>query len=135
MATLKQKIAVERKMRELIETENLPEPDWIEYGYTCVRVVWERPKLCVVIDIDEAPEGFEKVGEQLRDGVEMIDRIRNAEVDGLAREGGDPVRGMDLERIDEAELDPRKYAELDPMPNTQIDRNRTREIDDMSDTD
>ena len=32
MATLKQKIAVERKMRALIETEELPEPDWIEYG-------------------------------------------------------------------------------------------------------
>ena len=60
MATLKQKIAVERKMRELIETEHLPEPDWVEYGYTCVRLVWERPRLCVVIDIDEAPEGFEK---------------------------------------------------------------------------
>ena len=42
---------------------------------------------------------------------------------------------MDLERIDEREIDPRKHAELDPMPNVESDRNRTTEIDHMSETD
>ncbi len=135
MATLKQKIAVECKMRALIETEELPEPDWIEYGHTCVRVIWERPKLCVVIDIDEAPEGFEKVGEQLADGAEMIDRIRNAEIEAAASDEDESLRGMDLERIDEREIDPRRHAELDPTANAESDRNRTTEIDRMSETD
>ena len=66
MATLKQKIAVERKMRELIETEHLPEPDWVEYGYTCVRLVWERPRLCVVIDIDPPPDAEVEPGEDAK---------------------------------------------------------------------
>ncbi len=135
MATLKQKIAVERKMRALIETEELPEPDWIEYGHTCVRVIWERPKLCVVIDIDEAPEGFEKVGEQLANGAEMIDRIRSAEIEAAAKAEDQSLRGMDLERIDEDEIDPRTRAELEPTPKPEGDRNRTTEIDHMSETD
>ena len=53
MATLKQKIAAERKVRELLVKEALPEPDRIEYGYTCIRLLWNEPKVVLVVDIDE----------------------------------------------------------------------------------
>jgi hypothetical protein len=81
MATLKQKIEVELKMRELIESEDLPEPDRIEYGFTSIRLFWEEPKLCVVIDIDEPPEEFEVLGERLDNGEEVIGRIYDAHID------------------------------------------------------
>lgn len=76
VATLKQKIAAEHKMRELIESEGLPEPSRIEYGYTCIRLIWEESKLCLVIDIDEPPEGFDQIGEQLSDIDELTNRLR-----------------------------------------------------------
>ena len=53
MATLKQKIDAERKMRELLEQNGLPSPDRIEYGYTCIRLYWDETKVVVIIDIDE----------------------------------------------------------------------------------
>jgi hypothetical protein len=59
MATLAQKIETEKRMRELLESGGLPQPDYIEYGYTCIRLIFEESKLCVVIDIDEPPEGGE----------------------------------------------------------------------------
>jgi hypothetical protein len=58
MATLAQKIQTEMRMRELLEDGGLPQPDYIEYGYTCIRLIFEEPKLVVVIDIDE-PEDAE----------------------------------------------------------------------------
>lgn len=61
MATLAQKIEAEKRMRDLIEEGGLPQPDYIEYGYTCIRLIWTESKLCVVIDIDEPPEGMEPV--------------------------------------------------------------------------
>ena len=57
MATLAQKIRAEQRMRDLLEEGGLPQPDYIEYGYTCIRLIFEEPKLCVVIDIDEPPDG------------------------------------------------------------------------------
>jgi hypothetical protein len=59
MATLAQKIRAEKQMRDLLEEGGLPQPDYIEYGYTCIRLIFEEPKLCVVIDIDEPPDGAE----------------------------------------------------------------------------
>ena len=53
MATLKQKIAAGRKVRELLTKEAIPEPDRIEYGYTCIRLIWIEPKVVLVVDIDE----------------------------------------------------------------------------------
>ncbi len=61
MATLRRKIEVEAKMRQLLADNGLPEPDGIEYGYTCVRLFFNEPKVCVVIDID-APEDVEDEG-------------------------------------------------------------------------
>jgi hypothetical protein len=53
MATLAQKIQAETRMRELLEKSGLPQPDHIEYGYTCIRLFFEESKLVVVIDIDQ----------------------------------------------------------------------------------
>gem|GEM_PF-6944050 len=35
MATLKRKVRAERRMRQLLASEGLPDPDWVEYGYEC----------------------------------------------------------------------------------------------------
>jgi hypothetical protein len=53
MATLKQKIDAERKLRVLLRDEGLPAPDEVEYGSTCIRFLWHESKACVVVDIDE----------------------------------------------------------------------------------
>jgi hypothetical protein len=53
MATLAQKIEAEKKMRELLEDNGLPQPDYVEYGFTCIRFFYGSTKTVVVIDIDE----------------------------------------------------------------------------------
>jgi hypothetical protein len=62
MATLKQKIEAETKMRELLNDNDLPQPDAIEYGYTCIRLFWHDTKSVMIIDIDEPPRGWKLVG-------------------------------------------------------------------------
>ncbi len=69
MATLKQKIEAETKMRDLLASEGMPAPDEVEYGYTCVRLFWHEPKACVIVQIDEPPPGW-KFAEELVDGTE-----------------------------------------------------------------
>lgn len=59
VATLAQKIEMEKRMRDLLEENGVPQPDYVEYGYTCIRLLYMESKLCVVIDIDEPPEGAE----------------------------------------------------------------------------
>lgn len=56
MATLQEKIETEHRMRELLRAQGLPEPDAVEYGFTCIRLFFEQSMTCVVIDIDEEPE-------------------------------------------------------------------------------
>jgi hypothetical protein len=67
MATLKKKIDAERRMRELLESGGLPEPDLIEYDDDCIRLFFEASRTVVVIDLDEetgaAPELESRVGE------------------------------------------------------------------------
>lgn len=50
--TLKAKIEAEHRMRELLASEGMPEPDAVEYGYTCVRFFFHESKTCVEIDLD-----------------------------------------------------------------------------------
>jgi hypothetical protein len=57
MATLAQKIEAEKRMRDLLEEGGLPQPDYVEYGYTCIRLFYVESKTCVVIDIDDRPDG------------------------------------------------------------------------------
>jgi hypothetical protein len=56
VATLRQKILVERRMRDLLDENDLPAPDEVEYGYGCVRLLFHEPKTALVIDIDEPDE-------------------------------------------------------------------------------
>jgi hypothetical protein len=60
MATLREKIACERETKALLEREGLPPPDSVEYGYTCIRLFWNEPKVCVVVDIDDPPDDEEE---------------------------------------------------------------------------
>jgi hypothetical protein len=53
MATLREKIAAEITIRRLLDEEGVPAPDWIEYGYTCIRLFWQESKVCLVVDLDE----------------------------------------------------------------------------------
>ncbi|MGZ4214320.1 MAG: hypothetical protein ACXVHB_07250 [Solirubrobacteraceae bacterium] len=57
MASLAQKIEAENRMRELLEESGLPQPDHVEYGYTCIRLFFNQTKQVVVIDIDEPEAG------------------------------------------------------------------------------
>ena len=66
MATLEQKIAAERDALALVERNGLPEPDDVEYGFTCIRLIWWEPKAALIIQIDPPPPGW-VFGEDLRD--------------------------------------------------------------------
>ena len=55
MATYRQKITAERKVRELLANEGLPLPDRIEYGEDCIRLLWIQQKVCMVVDINDMP--------------------------------------------------------------------------------
>jgi hypothetical protein len=58
MARLAQKIEAESRMRELLEENDLPQPDVVEYGLTCIRLFFSRSKHVIVVEIDE-PEDAE----------------------------------------------------------------------------
>jgi hypothetical protein len=53
MATIGQKQEAERRMKELLESAGLPQPDEIEYGHTCIRLYWHESKVVVVVDLDD----------------------------------------------------------------------------------
>jgi hypothetical protein len=44
----------EAGFRALLTEAGIDPPDAVEYGYTCVRFFWTGPKLCVVVDLDDA---------------------------------------------------------------------------------
>ena len=69
MATLAQKKAAEQDMRALLEDHGLPQPDEVEYGHTCIRLIWHEPKLAVVIDIDPPPPSWEMNGDMAGSGM------------------------------------------------------------------
>jgi hypothetical protein len=65
VATLRQKLNAEVRVRELIAQNGLPEPDEVEHGLTCIRLLWHESKVVLVIDIDtppEAPDATEEPG-------------------------------------------------------------------------
>jgi hypothetical protein len=65
MATLAQKIEAEEKMRRLLADNGMPEPDEVEYGHTCIRLLWHDQKAVVVIDIDDPPPGLDDLEEEV----------------------------------------------------------------------
>jgi hypothetical protein len=56
MATLTEKIDTERRIRDWLDENAVPQPSCVEYGYTCVRLFWEDSKVVLVVDIDEPSE-------------------------------------------------------------------------------
>jgi hypothetical protein len=56
MATLAMKIKAERRMRELLADAEVAQPDHVEYGYGCIRLFWDGPKVVIVVDIDDYGE-------------------------------------------------------------------------------
>jgi len=63
MATLAQKIEAEKRMRELLEDNGLPQPDCVEYGFTCIRFIFNETKTVVVIDIDNPEDADAAIDE------------------------------------------------------------------------
>src|SRR5438045_8688812 len=63
MATLQEKIKVEAQVRELLAQNGLPQPDSVEYGFTCIRLFFNEPKTVLIVDIDEPPEDGEPSGD------------------------------------------------------------------------
>jgi hypothetical protein len=59
MASIAQKIDAERRMRELLDLEGIPQPDAVEYGYTCIRLFWTKSRHCVIVDLEDGPEDDE----------------------------------------------------------------------------
>lgn len=57
MAPLAMKIKVEARMRKLLEEQQIPLPDEVEYGYGCIRLFWNDAQTVLVVDIDEDGEG------------------------------------------------------------------------------
>jgi hypothetical protein len=47
----------ELAMRRLLDENDLPQPDTVEYGHGTVWVRWNDRKLVVAIDVDEPPPG------------------------------------------------------------------------------
>jgi hypothetical protein len=78
MATLSQKIECEQRMRKLLRESGLPEPDGVEYGYTCVRFFFDASQACVVVDIDNSDDDA------------TLEDLANAE----AAAGADPVNDL-----------------------------------------
>jgi hypothetical protein len=63
MVTHTQKIDAERRMRDQLQSVDLPQPDRVEYGFACVRFFFDATKHVVVIDIEEPSDGAAEVAE------------------------------------------------------------------------
>jgi hypothetical protein len=64
VATLHRKETAERDARATLKDHGLPQPDEVEYGYSCIRLLWHEEKFCLIVDIDEPPQG-RMCGEEL----------------------------------------------------------------------
>jgi hypothetical protein len=49
---LEAKIEVEVRMRELLTSRGMPQPDAVEYGHACVRFFFHESRACVVLELD-----------------------------------------------------------------------------------
>ena len=50
--TLADKIRAEHRFREFLREYDLPQPDAVEYGFTCLRFFYREPPACVIFDLD-----------------------------------------------------------------------------------
>lgn len=67
MATLPQKIVAEQNARAMLDDNGMPQPDEVEYGHTCIRLLWHQEKVALIVDIDEPPSAV-----QLDDDIEEV---------------------------------------------------------------
>ena len=77
MATLAQKIQCETHVRQMLEREGMPMPDEVEYGFGCIRLFFNEPKVMLVVDIDD----YTEVDEALRKRAESREPDAAAESD------------------------------------------------------
>ena len=54
-ATRQQKEEAERAARKMLDDGGLPQPDEVEYGDRCIRLLWHEQKFALVVDLDEPP--------------------------------------------------------------------------------
>jgi hypothetical protein len=59
---LGKKIEAEYRLRELLRSEGLPQPDEVEYGHMCVRFFYHESKTCVVVDLPAEMAADERGG-------------------------------------------------------------------------
>jgi hypothetical protein len=52
MAPRARKLEAEKRMRDLLESDGLPQPDAIEYGEECIRLFFNDSKLVVIVELD-----------------------------------------------------------------------------------
>jgi hypothetical protein len=71
MATLREQILAETTMRQVLEEYDLPQPDRVEYGHTCIRLFFRDTKTVLVIDIDEPPDESRDLPTELTDREEQ----------------------------------------------------------------
>jgi len=55
VATIAELIRAETMMRTLLEDNDLPRPDAVEYGHGTVWLRWDDRQLVVAIEIDQPP--------------------------------------------------------------------------------
>jgi hypothetical protein len=66
MATLNEKVDTERRVRDWLDENTVPQPSRVEYGHTCIRLFWEDSKVVLVVDIDDASGLALTMGERER---------------------------------------------------------------------
>ncbi len=45
-------------MRQLLRRNGMPQPDKVEYGHGCIRLLFDDPQVVLVVDIDEPGDGY-----------------------------------------------------------------------------
>ena len=59
----------------MLEQGGLPQPDEIEYGYTCIRLFWHEPKAAMVVDLYEHPDPELEAVDRQYDGLPPHDEM------------------------------------------------------------
>jgi hypothetical protein len=62
VAPIDRKQKAERRMLSLLQSAGLPEPDEVQYGCECVRLLWHDRKVAVVVDVSDFDEADDNEG-------------------------------------------------------------------------
>lgn len=49
-------------MRALLDGAGLPDPDEVQYGHECIRLLWHDRKVAVVVDVSDFDESDDDEG-------------------------------------------------------------------------